>query len=91
MREVFRTFGVKEEIEEIIRFYKGNEERLVFSSQLFRKVISGTGNEIEIEFLLFIKTLVEEMIKERRTKDGILWGIILIFKLIYYYEFIHAC
>ena len=69
MREVFRTFGVKEEIEEIIRFYKGNEERLVFSSQLFRKVISGTGNEIEIEFLLFIKTLVEEMIKERRTKD----------------------
>lgn len=26
-----------------------------------------------------------------REKDGIAWGIILIFKLIYYYEFIHAC
>ena len=66
MREMFKTFGVKEEIESIIKFYKENEKRLVFSSQLFEKIILGTGNEIEIEFLLFIKTLVEEMIKERR-------------------------
>ena len=66
MKAAFKVYGVKDEINAIIEHIIDNEERLVFSSQMFEKVISGIGNELEIEFLLFIKTLIEEMIKERR-------------------------
>lgn len=67
LKEVVKINGCKHLIENTIRCCEGDNNNLLKESVgMYNDIIKGLGKDIEKEYLLFIKTVVEKMIEERR-------------------------